>query len=345
MLVLFVIILAVSGYFFMNAKKIIMAKMEASLGVPVNVTEFKISWPLSVTLEGLSIGKDINVERLEVVPGLTGMLSGGLVFNSILVDRPFIKASRLPDKPFDVGLPEKKEKSKVAFVMRRLVIKDGKVEFSDHMLSEPFSVTVDSINADVKQASMTRLTKIDFDISGRVAGAKGENAGDLKMEGWIDWPAKDTEGSLTVSGASLLPFGPYYRQYMKKDLQSGSGSARADFKSDNNDLSVNCHLELANVVFRVKSDGEQQDGSMPDFNDMTSLALNSMFSTEGGAIFDFSIRTKLDQPKFENLKIKGSFLQNKIQSVIQNPEKAAEQYEDIGKQFKDIGKQFKDIFK
>lgn len=342
LVVLVLIFAAATVYFLANAKRIVLTRMEASIGVPVEISAFRISWPLSVEIEGLSVGKNIKVQRLQVVPGLTGMLSGGLVFDKIVVDKPTVKLVRLPDNTVDIGLPQRKEQSKVSFVMRKLDIENGRVEFVDSTLSQPLTLFAENLVVHAKQASLVQITRIDFDASASIVDVKGEKAGGIATNGWIDWLPKNMNAVVTVTDVHLVPFAPYYRDRIKKDLQSGLAQAKADLISEKNDLSVNCHVELNDVAFKME---EQPAQEQPDFNNMTSAMLNSMFTAEGGAIFDFSIRTKLDQPKFENLKIKGSFLQAPIQQMISNPEQTMEQYQQVGQQFEEIGKQFKKMFK
>ena len=348
LIILVVIVLIFAGvavYFLANAKRIVLSKMEESLGVPVQATAFRMTWPLSVEIEGLTVGKNIQVQRLQVVPGLAGMLSGGLVFDSILIDRPAVKVVRSANNAIDIGLPACKQQSKVSFVMRKLDVESGKVEFVDASFAQPLTLFVDQIKAHAKQASLVQLTHIDFDASASVTNVRGERAALAEAKGWIDWLPKDLNATITISAVDMPSFSPYLKQRIKRDIQTGNAQATADLKAEHNDLKAQCHVELSNVSFRVEGEAAAGQGVVPNFSDMTSLTLNSFLSAEGGAVFDFSIRTKLDHPKFENLKIKGSFLQSQIQSAMANPEQAAEKYQQIGQQFKEIGKEFKKIFK
>ncbi|MFA5038610.1 MAG: DUF748 domain-containing protein [Candidatus Omnitrophota bacterium] len=350
-LLIIVLVLALAGlaasvYFMANARRIIMARMETSLGVPVEISAFKVFWPLSVQIQGLVVGKNIKVETIRIKPGLEGLMSGGLVFHEIFVEKPYVKVIRKSDNTMDVGLPAREEDARMSFAMRQLVVQGGRVEFRDESLAEPFVIMADDIRLDARQASLVKLTLIDFDASATLATAQGEKAALVTARGWIDWLPKDMEAVLEVSDGNLVPFSPYYKKYVKKDLQAGGVRLKADLKARANDLNVNCHVELADISFRIEGQQGQEGGGKADINDLTSLALNSILSSEGGATFDFSFRTKLDKPKFENMNIRGSFLQNRIRAVIsQPPDKTVEQYKQIGEQFEAIGKELKNIFK
>jgi hypothetical protein len=116
------------------------------------------------------------------------------------------------------------------------------------------------------------------------------------------------------------------------------------FKSKDNDLNVDCHVELNNISF-VESEVSPEGEKELEVRDLTHLAFDSMLSAEGGIVFNFSFRTKMNLPRFENIKIKGNFFQSKIQAALSNPEKTAEDFKKMGEEFKAIGKEFKKMFK
>lgn len=336
---------AVLAYIVVNARGIILPRLEKSLGVSVSVSALRISWPLAVRMDDLSIGRTIKVKRVDVVPGFTGLFSAGLVFDRITFQKPYVKVTRTGKDTFDFGLPAAvaRKKPQASFVVRRILLREGRIEFVDQSLkSGPFTLYVDELNIEARQASLVQPTRIGFRASAIVKTTKEERVATAQMTGWIDWIPKDCDAVLSLKDADLTYLAPYYRQFLQKDLQSGHLQAQANSKALHNELKVDAHVEATDIAFRQESPaGEGAQEQPAGIKDLTYLAFDSILSSEGKVVFDFSISTKLDHPKFENLKIKGSFLKSRIRAAIAHPQEAAEEYKKIGEQFKAIGKEFK----
>ena len=80
---------------------------------------------------------------------------------------------------------------------------------------------------------------------------------------------------------------------------------------------------------------------------MTNIIFSSILPSQGKVVFDFSVHTKMDRPKFEHVKLKGTFLQSMMGglSVKSSSGQSIEDFKQIGDQFKAIGKEFKKAFK
>jgi len=338
------------AYVVLNARGIILPRLEKSLGVSVSASTIRLSWPLAAQIDDLAIGQTIKVKRVDVIPGFTGLFTVGMVFDRITLQGPYVKVTRTGKDTFDFGLPAARDRKKpqASFVVRRVILKGGRVEFVDQSLdSGPFTLYVDDLNAEARQASLVQPTRIRFRASAVVKTTKEEKVATLRGNGWIDWIPKDADAVVALKDADLAYLEPYYRQYLQKDLQSGHLQAQATMKAVHNELKVDTHVELADIAFKKEEVPAAEGGQeqTKDIKDLTYLAFDSILSSEGKAVFDFSITTKLDHPKFENLKIKGSFLKSRIQAALTNPQETIEEYKKVGEQFEAIGKEFKKMFK
>jgi len=350
-IVLVAVLLLAAGlaYVVLNARGIILPRLEKSLGVSVSASAIRFSWPLAAQMDDLTVGQTIKVKRVDVVPGFTGLFTVGMVFDRIVFHGPYVKVTRTGKDTFDFGLPPaaSRKKPQPSFIVRRIVLKNGRIELVDQSLEgDPITFYADDLNLDARQASLAQPMRIQFHASAIVKTAKEETVATLQGNGWIDWISKDCDAVLVLKDADLTYLAPYYRQYLQKDLGSGHLQAQAVMKAVHNELKVDTHVELTDVAFKEEApaaEGEQQQPA--DIKDLTYLAFDSILSSEGKAVFDFSITTKLDHPKFENLKIKGSFLKSRIQAAVTHPQETIEQYKKIGEQFETIGKEFKKMFK
>jgi len=350
-IVLVAVLLLTAGlaYVVFNARGIILPRLEKSLGVSVSASAIRLSWPLAAQMDDLVVGQTIKVKRVDVVPGFSGLFTVGMVFDRIVFQGPYVKVIRTGKDTFDLGLPSAgdRKKPQASFIVRRVILKGGRVEFVDQSLDGgPFTLYADELNAEARQTSLAHPTRIRFRASAVVKTVKEEKVATLQGNGWIDWMPKDCDAVLALQNADLTYLEPYYRQYLQKDLQSGHLQAQATLKAVHNDLKVDTHVELMDIAFKQEAPAAEGAQEQPrDTKDLTYLAFDSILSSEGKAVFDFSITTKLDHPKFEHLKIKGSFLGSRIQAVVTNPQETIEEYKKVGEQFEAIGKEFKKMFK
>ena len=367
-IVIFVLLLAaISTYFLFNARTILVSELKKNLGVEVSISDLKVILPNSIVIENFAIADAVHIEKIAVAPSFFGFLHGDIVFNSILLEKPRLTVTRLPEGVFDFGfkIPQKTENASVQqvqvqkpsgasserprFYFDKLKIKDATISLIDKATpsGEIFQMKLTSANLDVSRVSLLDLSRFRFDGQTVLMSLSGTGAGELKSSGWIDVLARDMDAKVEAKGMSMSFFAPYYKKYIKKEIASGDIAFLADLKSKANDLTANCHVELNKVAFK---EGTQAAEPTPEIEkgqmDLTALAFDSVLSSQGAAVFDFSIRTKLDHPKFEKIRLKASFLQSNISQILNQPsQKTEEDFKNIGKQFKSIGKEFKKIFK
>ncbi|MDD5575074.1 MAG: hypothetical protein PHH75_07850, partial [Candidatus Omnitrophica bacterium] len=74
-IVLVAVLLLAAGlaYVVLNARGIILPRLEKSLGVSVSASAIRFSWPLAAQMDDLTVGQTIKVKRVDVVPGFTGL--------------------------------------------------------------------------------------------------------------------------------------------------------------------------------------------------------------------------------------------------------------------------------
>ena len=146
------------------------------------------------------------------------------------------------------------------------------------------------------------------------------------------------DGRLELKDIEAASLAPYLQDMIKvKKLLSARIGFSADLKAKNNNLSAKCHVEFAR-----RAQADKQDSSSAAAPDVLSL-----FSDDAGKMaFDFTINTKLDNPKLNSLNMKGIIGQAAVDNIAsQPPENVIEKVKDTVEKFKDIGDSFKDIFK
>ncbi len=382
-LVFSVIFISASAFILSNGRKILLSQLKKNLGIEAEVSDLKVALPASIIIENFSVKDDLKVARLILSPDLLALLRRDIVLRSIILEKPEIKITRNPDDSYNIGIfvykkdgelvmpkapvlesgaGDKQESQAQAmlskktspsvepekFYLNRLKIKDGTVRFIDRNISseEPFRLNFSNFNFSVSHLLLPKASHANFKGDANVVSEDGQKAGILDISGWIDILGRDMDADVSLADVRVPVLKPYYKEYLKRELKSGNLLLQASLKSKNNDLKVDCHLELSDIAYE-EPQGEPASGEEnAKAEDLTFFAFDSIFLTEGRAVFDFSFSTKLDSPKFENVKIKGTFLQPKIEKILSQPtEKTVKDFKEMGKQFKDIGKQFKEIFK
>jgi hypothetical protein len=352
--------IAASTYLLINVRRVFLSEIQKNLGVKATASRVRVVFPASLIVEDLRIGETIKVDKIIASPSFLSLVKGGVVLNLLHLERPQLAMARNEDNTFDFGLPLPKKKERIPevvapafakkavakkgiFYAAKIKIIDGRIDFTDKRVSpgSPFRLKFSNINLDISRPSVFQPFLIQFKGNGSLVNPENVAMGEAAMTGWADLSAKDMDAQLSAADVELVSLEPYYKKFLKKELASGRMRLGADFKSKNNDLKAECHLELSQISFKqMPEPAPSSDETNAKTEDLTYLVFDSLLSSQGGIVFDFGIRTKMDRPRLEHIKVKGAFLS----SMAQAPQ-LGENFKDIGKQFKSIGKQFKSMFK
>jgi hypothetical protein len=363
------VIVSVSVYVTANGRTILLSQLEKNLGIKVQLSSLKVVFPATIVAEGLELSDTLKVKRLVVVPSVIGLLRGDVIFNFLAIEQLQMTVTHNSDDSFDFGLPaikaqqpqvvlpgkaeeavkkETKAKKPLRFYVNKLDILDAHIEFVDKGLvgQPPFVIKCSSLNLNVFRPSLLQLFRMQFNGQGDLLSQDDSQIGRVILAGWADPVNLDMDAKAVVQG-KLVHFSPYYKKFVKRDLESGDADITVVARSKSNDMIADCHIEFTNVAFKKteQSQGAEQEAPK-DFSNMSALAFNSFFGAEGKTTFDFTVRTKMDRPKFENVTFKGNFFQNRVEAVFSKPpQETIEDFKKVGEEFEAIGKQFKEIFK
>lgn len=333
-------------------KSMLAREIEKKLGVQAKVNTLRVVFPSSIVVEGLRIGETAKAEKIVLSPSVLGCLSGHIVLNSLVVEKPFLRVMLRADGTTDLGfaLPQAQQGGEPPeFFVARLKVRDAALNFVDQGFEgqAPFSVTLGNWNADIARVSLLKPLRMQIEGAGEFFGAEGQHLGRVDIRGWADPFSRDMDADLAFSNITLAYFAPYARKFIGQDVVSGALSLSVDALSQRNDLKAKCHVEIADAVF---ADAKASDMPFASKNEAAAgipLVFAPFMSAGGGKIvFDFTVNTKMDAPKFENVKISGSFFQPIVERALSKPPgETAEEFKKIGKEFEAIGKEFKKIFK
>lgn len=320
-------------------RAIIVSQIEKNLKAEVKLASLQIGLPLSITLNGLEIRGLIKADKISFSPSLLAMMAGKIVLGNLRVTKPRITILKESDGSFNFPIKPSGGQAP-PILLTALKIDNGRLDFIDKKISsEDYRITVDKINVDIAKVMFPPASLYtNFDVSAVLLNMAGSPAGDISLLGWIDFGPKNMDGELKLENADFSSLAPYFKgAFAVKELLSARLNFNANLKAVNNDLTAKCRAEFIT--------GTKQESVSSGSRAVSNIL--SLFSDRLGKInFDFTINTKLDNPRIDSLNVLGNIGHAAVESIAnQSPEKVVERVKDTVEQFKDLGKGFKDVFK
>lgn len=338
--ILFFIFLAANILFIIFGKAIVAGQIEQNLKLKANMERISFSLPLSVSIHGLEVGNLFKADSISLSPSLLGFLAGKIVLNELKIIKPEI--TLVKDAEGKINLPVLEAKGKQPpLLLAGLKVIEGKFTFIDKKLKpEGYKVNVDSIHIDIAKIAFPPTSLYtNFNLSAALRSADNSSGGGFKASGWIDFGPKNMDGKLELSEIDIAALAPYFQDtFPVKKILSTRLNLSADLKAKNNDLTIKCHGEIQKQT--------QQPEGQADRQELFSDIVNFFSDTEGKITFDFPIHTKLDNPRFDLLNLKGLIAQTAVENIItQPPENVMDKVKGAVSEIEEFGKSLKKIFK
>jgi hypothetical protein len=306
------------------AKTIIVNKIEKATGLKTTISKLSILPLLNIEARGFEVVHLIKADRVYVAPSIRSILLGKLAFNQIVISNPEIAYQRNPpvvEPVKDSQAPAVESQAEpVAFVtttpdkvfpviIRKLKVDSGRLNFVDNTAaSGKISVLIKDINFYITNISTSGTKGVsNFDLKGNLSWNTGEPDGKISLHGWVDFYKKDLQAVLKIENIDAIVFYPYYSTWVnleKARIQQAKLHFNCDIKGVNNDVSADCHLELADMVRKVRLLEEPQQKA-----ERITDAVLDMFKSmdQGKVVLDFVLHTKMDRPEFGFANIKSAF--------------------------------------
>ena len=345
-----ILVIIAALYLLLNAallvfgKAIIISKIEKNLKTKASLERVSFGLPLSINMDKLNIEGLLKANSISVSPSLLGFLAGKIVLNNLKLIQPEITLIKNADGK--LNLPQFAAKGKQPpLLLAGLKIKEGKFIFLDKKIDpDGYRVVVDKINVNISKVAFPPTSLYaNFEASAVLLNGANKPAGNALASGWIDLGPKNMDGKFELKDVEAVVLAPYYKKILSgRKLHSAKLNFSADLKAKSNDLLVQCRLEFSNA--RYEKEAEEEDGKQTV--DIVKEALGIFSDASGRITFNFSINTKLDNPRLDLINLKGSIAQAAVQNITsQPPEDVIEKVKETAKKFKEFGKGLKDLFK
>ncbi|TRZ94352.1 DUF748 domain-containing protein [bacterium] len=329
--VLVIIFSCVYAFLLFKGRFILADKLQAVFGRKVSIGHLILRPPFNLELKDLDIPGLAKIDYVYISPSIPYLLIGKLALNKVRIIRPKITCERsLPlgqaaansvpvlDTPLDtpkLELDKQKEdvplvtKSPLQLVIKNLKISSGEIHFIDHT-ADLRNVTIVIKNIDLKLRNLYTYSVdlvTDFQLNGRLPWQSGEPDGKIYLSGWLNSYKKNMLANLRIENIDAIAFYPYYSTWVdleKARIEKAKLNFSSKIQGKDNDISAQCHLELADIVRKVRPPEEPQQKA----EKLTDAVLD-MFKAmdQGKVVLDFTLHTKMDRPQFGFENIKSAF--------------------------------------
>ncbi len=315
-----------------QGKLFIVNKLQGATGRKVSIGQLVIKPPLNIELKNLEIEGLAKISSIYLSPSIPNIFLGKIAFNKIRIMNPKLtfekkfSAAQGPAIPeavtvsdnaavavavpnnADVNLDVRK-KGDLRLIIKSLKIRQGELDIIDQSAgTQGIRFTVRDISFDLQNLYTFAVNaKTDFELKGRIPWNTGEPDGKIYMSGWANLYKKDILATLKIENIDGIAFYPYYSNWVdleKARIVKAKLSFSSTIKGENNDIAADCHLELADIVRKVRAPEESQEKA-----ERITDAVLDMFKAmnRGKVVLDVILHTKRDRPEFSFAHIKSAF--------------------------------------
>lgn len=335
-LIIFALVFAVAYIFIVfHGKAIIAGQLETLLRRKVSINYAGLILPLNLEIKNLDILGLAKVDYALISPSIPGLLSGNIVLNDLKLINPQLVYEKTQDKDnnrdrvegvsanvntiavasnpeLKSNLQPKSESKKnqyLRLIIKRLNIKDGRIDFVDHTLpGEGIKITLKDINFHLTNLYIYPRSAIThFELTGRIPWLQGQEEGKIEAKGWVNLFKKDMQATVKVADIDGVYLYPYYSTWVdleKTRIESAKLNLTSNIKSVDNNLAAECHLELTDIVFKQRQE-EEGTGKAEKIAEAVLGIFKAL--NQGKVIVNFTIKTKMTSPEFNFGYIKTAF--------------------------------------
>jgi len=331
-----------SGFIFvwLKGKTLIKEALTKAIKKEVNISAVSLRLPFSLEIKDLEISDFAQVDKVLISPVVIGFLKGKVILGQISLIQPRFSIGKTADGNWNLpeGILEKiqnKQAGQAPVLISGLFVKNGNIKFKDETKTPAFNFSIRNINLDIGNKILSfNPILIRFLGKAEIVAKEDQPVSVLRAKGWVDFLKKDMRGMVELSDLDAVYFLPLYSKYMTSNLKNAVLNFKSDLAAKNNDLVANCRLLIKNLVFEKNKDETAPSISFFD------IVAGGLVTENKEVNVDFVIKTKLDHPKIDLVKLSGSVMAKALgEQMMQNPEQTVENIKSVGKQFEKLGKE------
>jgi len=318
--------------FLVEAKNIIANKIEQATGHKTTIGSLDIKPPLNLEIRDLEIEGLLKASYIYMSPSIPGFLIGRIALNKVKIVSPQLTYQRIAapvavqdsSAPIAATAPTPTAATPIAttpakaaaaqnkvfpIIIKSLKVYSGLLNFVDSTAaSGSIKFKIKDIQFYATNLATFSIDSVsNFSLKGNISWNTGEPDGKLFAQGWVNSYKKDMLAILKIENIDAIVFYPYFSTWVdleKARIEKAKLNFSSNIKGVNNEVAAVCHLELADIVRKVRPPEEKQQKA-----ERLTDAVLDMFKSmnQGKVVLDFTLHTKMDQPVFGFANIKSAF--------------------------------------
>ena len=313
--------------FLFQAKNILEKKIQEATGYKTTVGKLNILPPLNIEIRDFQIQGLARADYIYISPSIPNLLFGRVALNKIKIHNPEFTFQRkepaviaadtkftVPQASIPLSSPVQpkipaEDGESFPLVIKSLKVYSGRVNFIDTTpLSGAIIFTIRDIRFFINNLfSLSGNQVSNFILKGNISWNTGEPDGKIFFQGWVNLQKKDMLATLKIEGIDAIVFYPYYSNWVDLDkarIEKAKLNFSSNIKGVDNNVDALCHLELVDIVRKVRPPAEPQQKA----ERITDAVLDIFKSmNQGKVVLDFTLHTKMDKPIFGFSDIRSAF--------------------------------------
>ena len=316
-------------YIFLNlmGRPIIIKQIEDATHKKATISYFNFSPTLDLEIRNLNVEGFAKIDSLFISPDILGFLTGKAVINSLRLVRPEFTFTRTPpavvneektgtEAILPAPVSEIKEFKPLPFGFKRIKIENGKVSYIDQSINpNGIKIILEKVNSTISNLYFYPTHAVtNFELKGKIPWREGQANGQVEIDGWLNYFKKSMQAALKIKDIDAIYLYPYYSMWVdleKARIEKAKLNFSADINGLNNNVNVECHLELTDMVRKPLEPGQSEEKA----SRITNKVIDMFKDVDQGKVeLNFSIKTKMDSPQFGFGSFKSAFEDKIIKS-------------------------------
>ncbi|MBP7215925.1 MAG: DUF748 domain-containing protein [Candidatus Omnitrophica bacterium] len=286
----------------------------------VTIGQFNIQSPLTIEIKQLNIDGFASADSLYIYPSILGFLSGYVVFNEVVINKPRVQYTKTIPTVIDASttlaltpsIAKLKQKYPLRFIVKDLRIQDGALTVIDQTVApEGLKLSFQDITVHVSNLLylVSRSAVTTFEIKSNFPWQQSKDVGRIAITGWVNVFKKDMKSTVKIEGINGVYIFPYVSPWFsgldlkKARIEQAKLNFFGDINGLNNDVTIDGQIELVDIVRKpVEAEEVGPDIKIADREMNFFLAFN-----EGKIVVKFKSKTAMDRPEFRLIDIKMAF--------------------------------------
>ncbi len=324
-------------------------KLKSTFHKEVFVGSVKTRLPFDMIINDLEVKELFKIDEVFARGGMFDILGGNFILPELRIKKANVFIEKPPkaesqDKSQNTTLPQESATDKNItrdalannvpttapqgeifklpdIILKHLVVSDSTLNFTDRSAADStIKLTFKDVNIEIENLELpVRTSKITyFELTGKIPWQNNGEEGKIWFQGWVNFFKKDMRAELKIDDIDGIYLYPYYSNWVNLE-KSRIQKAKLNFFSEifglNNDVTADCHLELARIEFKPRPEDQPQEKA-----EKIATAVIDIFKAinEGKIVLDFKFKTKMDSPEFGLNNIIKVAVQDKISQARKN---------------------------